>query len=134
MIAGLIPEAAGVMADDMRQALDERRDLIEARADAVLDAAVAEAAPWVSALGEEPSDLRRATTWRRSARVVAAYRDRYQISAATALGAPPEGDAKRADWLRAEGALNTIRRIAKSGKESMRDRSHPERSSVGRLL
>lgn len=40
LIAGLIPEAAGEMSDEMRQALTERRELIEARADAVLDEAV----------------------------------------------------------------------------------------------
>src|SRR5690625_3783433 len=39
LIAGLIPPAHGPMADDMRHALDERQELIEARADAVLDTA-----------------------------------------------------------------------------------------------
>ena len=114
MIAGLIPEATGAMADDMRQALDERRDLIEARADAVLDAAVAEAAPWISALGAQPSDLRRAEAWRRSARVVAAYRDRYQVTASTALGAPPDSTTQISDRARAEAALRTIQKFSRS--------------------
>ncbi|WP_338368173.1 hypothetical protein, partial [Enterococcus faecium] len=37
LIAGLIPEATGPMADEMRRGLDERRDLIEQRAEAALD-------------------------------------------------------------------------------------------------
>lgn len=48
LIAGLIPEAVGEMSDEMRQALTERRELIEARADAVLDEAVTGGAQWVS--------------------------------------------------------------------------------------
>jgi hypothetical protein len=40
LIAGLIPEATGPMSAEMRKALTERRDLIEQRAEAVLDQAV----------------------------------------------------------------------------------------------
>lgn len=40
LIAGLIPEATGTMTTETRQALTERRDLIEARADAQLVGAV----------------------------------------------------------------------------------------------
>jgi len=39
LIAGLIPSADGPMTDDMRQALDERRELIETRAEVLLDTA-----------------------------------------------------------------------------------------------
>ena len=42
LIAGLIPDAGGPMADEMRQALDERRALIEQRADTVLHGALAD--------------------------------------------------------------------------------------------
>lgn len=42
LIAGLIPEAAGTMSAELRQALTERRHLIETRADALLDAALTE--------------------------------------------------------------------------------------------
>lgn len=51
LIAGLISEATGTMDDDMRQALNDRRDLIAARADAVLDRAIDDAAPWTAELG-----------------------------------------------------------------------------------
>ncbi len=89
----------------MRAALDEREELIEARADAVLDAALAENAPWTNALGTPPTDRRRAATWRKSARVVAAYRDRYRITGDTPLGAPPESAAQKIDAARAKRAL-----------------------------
>lgn len=64
LIAGLIPEAVGKISDEMRQALTERRELIEARADAVLEEAVAGSAPWVSGLGYATVDPRTVTTWR----------------------------------------------------------------------
>jgi hypothetical protein len=51
LIVGLIPEAAGRMTSDMRQALADRRDLIEACADVLLDQALHE--------GEEVDDSAR---------------------------------------------------------------------------
>lgn len=87
LIAGLIPHADGPMATDMHEALDQRRSLIETRADAVLDISLNEAAPWTKALGTPPTDRRRYASWRRSARTVAAYRDRYQIAGESPLGA-----------------------------------------------
>src|SRR5699024_2805474 len=80
LIAGLIPPAHGPMADDMRHALDERQELIEARADAVLDTACDADEPWIKPLGQPPRDPHKAAAWRRSARTVAAYRDRYSIT------------------------------------------------------
>jgi hypothetical protein len=89
----------------MRAALDERESLIEARADAVLDGALAESAPWTKALGAPPTDRRRAPVWRKAARVVAAYRDRYRITDDTPLGAPPESAAQKIDAARARSAV-----------------------------
>src|SRR5690606_29757715 len=86
LIVGLISEATGPMVDDMRRALEERRELIEKRADSVLAAAIAESAPWLSDLGPEPLGSRHAVVWRRGARVVAAYRDRYGVASEAALG------------------------------------------------
>ena len=80
LIAGLIPQAHGVIHTEMRAALDERKALIEARADAALDAALAEDLPWTKALGSPRVDRRRAVTWRKAARVIAAYRDRYRLT------------------------------------------------------
>ena len=108
LIAGLIPEATGTMDDDMRQALNDRRDLIAARADAVLDRAIDDAAPWTVELGPQPANASKLATWRRSTRVVAAYRDRYQITTDTAVGAPAESSAQKIDAARPRAALEVL--------------------------
>ncbi|CEG94929.1 C-terminal helicase domain-containing protein [Propionibacterium freudenreichii] len=98
LIAGLLPYAEGPMADDMRQALDERHELIEARAEAVLAGALADKALWTAQLGPEPKDLNQGKAWRRAAVVVAAYRDRYQVTDdQTPLGPPPQNTRQKID-------------------------------------
>ena len=94
------------MAPEMRRALDERRGLIEARADALLDQALNDREGWVAALGTPPRDERTTMNWRRLARTVAAYRDRYGITAPTPLGAPAERAAQMTDASRARAALD----------------------------
>jgi hypothetical protein len=113
LIAGLIPEATGTMTGDMRQALTERRELIEARADTVLDRALDDGEAWAKALGPTPADTRAAATWRRHARTVAAYRDRHGVTdPTTPLGAQPQTDAQRLDAARAKAALDRARQTA----------------------
>jgi conjugative relaxase-like TrwC/TraI family protein len=111
LIVGLIPEAIGPMAVEMRQALDERSDLIESRANAVLDEALLGGARWVLALGVVPRG-REATGWRLQARTVAAYRDRYAIVGTRALGATPQTETQRRDTAHARAALDAAKRIA----------------------
>ena len=108
LIAGLIPSADGPMTDDMRQALDERRELIEARVDAVLDTARDAGEAWTRPLGDPPRDPRKATAWRRYARTVAAYRDRYGITGDSPLGPVPDDAAQKIDRARAEAALRQL--------------------------
>lgn len=95
------------MTDDMRQALDERRELIEVRADAVLDTAREAGKAWTRPLGEPPRDPRKAGVWRRSARTIAAYRDRYGITDDTAIGPPAEAEAQRIDRAMSGGSTYT---------------------------
>lgn len=118
LIAGLVPEATGSMSEDMAIALTERRTLMEERADAVLDRDVAGGARWVGSLGSLPTDPRRATAWRRSARIVAAYRDRYQVTSDAALGAPADRTGQKIDRARAEAAVRAL--------ENFNRRRHPE--------
>ncbi|EWT06650.1 conjugal transfer protein [Intrasporangium chromatireducens Q5-1] len=108
LIAGLVPSADGPMVGEMRQALDERRELIEARADAVLDTARDAGETWTRPLGAPPRDSRKATAWRRHARTVAAYRDRYGIIDDTPLGPTPGTTAQKIDHARAEVALHQL--------------------------
>ena len=116
LIAGLIPRAGGVHDAEMRAALDEREALIEARADAVLDGALTDRAPWTKALGTQPRDARQAAAWRRGARVLAAYRDRYRITDDAPLGASPASEAQKIDAARARVALGAVRNAVKKGE------------------
>ncbi|WP_346234295.1 MobF family relaxase [Parafrigoribacterium mesophilum] len=112
LIAGLIPEATGSMSDEMRQALAERQRLIEQRATALAQAAVEERAAWMVRLGQPSRDRRSQATWTHHVRTIVAYRDRYQVTAATnPLGAPADGVAQRLDRARAETALTCARQL-----------------------
>ncbi|TFD79277.1 MobF family relaxase [Cryobacterium fucosi] len=131
LIVGLIPEASGPMSDDMRWALDERRDLIEQRGDAVLDTALATGAPWIAELEEVPTGSRQVAAWRSSARVIAAYRDRYGITDSSVLGLPPESVAQKIDRARAEAAL---RSLAREGQQPDAPTPAPTRDPRGLTL
>jgi len=113
LIVGLIPVASGAMDADMRRALEERRDLMEARASSLVAAAVAVDAPWLRALGEEPREPSVSVAWRRQARIVAAYRDRYRVADDDPMiGSPAIGAAQRIDEARASAAIQQARRIS----------------------
>lgn len=121
LIAGLVPEATGTMSPETRQALTERRDLIEARADTQLIGALQDGETWTVALGPEPKDDKAAAIWRRHARTVAAYRDRYNITGPAPLGAPAESAAQKIDAARARTALDRARDLARGpGEEPQR--------------
>lgn len=117
LIAGLIPHAQGEMSDDMRHALDERRELIEQRADAVLDTALDQGAAWTTPLGAPPRTAAQRRAWRQQARTVAAYRDRHGIADDTPLGALPASTAQKIDAARAKAALDHASRIINSADE-----------------
>ncbi len=112
MIAGLIPPATGTFDAETRQALVERQQLIEQRATALAQTAVAENAAWVHAIGAPPTDPRRQAAWLRQVRVVAAYRDRYQLAGDDPLGPAPTSLNQRTDQAHAEAAIHTAARIA----------------------
>ncbi len=105
LIAGLIPSADGPMAGDMRHALDERRELIEQRADAVLDTALDQGDAWITTLGTPPRVAAQRRAWRQQAVTVAAYRDRYGMTNDTPLGVPPASTAQKIDAARAKTGL-----------------------------
>ncbi|MHB1289097.1 MAG: MobF family relaxase, partial [Georgenia sp.] len=116
LIVGLIPHAGGQMADDMRRALDERRELIEGRADAVLRGYLTDEEPWTADLGAAPRGDKQKAAWWRAARTVAAYRDRYGITDdRTPLGPTPESTSQKIDAIRARAALNRAQAIAHEG-------------------
>lgn len=133
LIAGLIPEATGIVPSEIRQALTERRDLIETRADTLLDAALSEKHEWITKLGFPPKQARAARAWRYDARTVAAYRDRYGITGPAPLGAPAETEAQKIDAARARGALVRMEEAARRSADVTQRRSS-EWVSSGRSL
>ncbi|RLP69088.1 conjugal transfer protein [Mycetocola manganoxydans] len=114
LLVGLIPPALGPMEPDMRRALDERSEMMEARASVVLDAALLTRAPWALTLGPTPRGSA-AAAWRRSACTVAAYRDRYGVVSARALGPSPRTMAQERDAARARAALRAAQQLAEQG-------------------
>lgn len=106
LIVGLIPDASGPMSDEMRHALNERRDLIKQRADAILRGALTDKKPWTTKLGQEPKDKKQRQAWWRAARTITAYRDRYQITDnRNPLGPTPESTSQKIDAARARAAV-----------------------------
>lgn len=110
LIVGLVPEALGEMQPEMRQALAERRRLLEERAAAALDEALSAGETWTRSLGTSPRRTA-AVAWWRHARTIAAYRDRYGIVGATALGPAPISTAQRLDASRARIAVDAVQRL-----------------------
>lgn len=112
LIAGLIPEVLGPVSDEMRLALDERRDLIDSRARSLAEDAVQNSAPWMRRLGQPPANPREREAWLRQVSVVAAYRDRYRIESRAALGSGAANNAQHNDEELAEAALRRAAEIA----------------------
>lgn len=103
LIAGLFPRATGRMRADDQQALTEREALIEDRARAVVERARTEQEPWIAGL-PEPVDAAQ----ERALTVVAAYRDRWRITAETPLGPEPDDDTQLLDYQRARIHLHLL--------------------------
>lgn len=116
-VAGLITPALGTMDEDMRTALRERAALIEQRADALVAESVGSSAAWVAGLGREPADPQLAALWRWEARTVAAYRDTYGITEASALGLVGDHARQRADTARARAAILRAQQLAARAAE-----------------
>ena len=86
LIAGLIPTPLGEMSTEHRHAIDERAELIEARARSLVAAAVDEGAAWCRRLGTPPTEPRAKELWTHTAMTVAAYRDRHKVDGDLPLG------------------------------------------------
>ncbi len=104
LIAGLVPVADGRMSSKMRRALTERQDLLESRATALAEAAVSGREAWLRRLGEPPADSRQRDGWMQEVRVVAAYRDLWQIDSDSPVGPAGDTDRQRIDEARARKA------------------------------
>jgi conjugative relaxase-like TrwC/TraI family protein len=133
LIAGLVPFAAGEMDAEMRRALDERAHLMEQRALALVETALASGASWIASLGRIPSDARLATEWRSHARIVAAYRDRYGIFEDDALGACANSPNRRMDAGAAAVARDRAMRLSRADAPAHPRQSHTRARTVHSL-
>lgn len=104
LIAGLFPEPLGHMSAEDRQAIDQRKELIESRARALAEDAVTSGEAWARRLGRD-----RGGAWMGAAVTVAAYRDRYKITSDLPVGGGAKNDAQRADRQRALSSLRAAR-------------------------
>lgn len=103
MIAGLVPRATGITDPAMRQALDEREQLMEQRIDALVENLLKQPEPWLTGLDETaPAEGEAA------ARAIIAYRDRWGVTSSSPLGAVPGDDAQRIDYERAQAQLSAM--------------------------
>ena len=106
LVAGLIPDATRGLTDPQTlRALRERYQLIEQRADALLDSDIAANASWLRAIPRHPIDSQ---GWRSTARLVAAFRDRWGITGTQPLGPPPDGTAPHAHHADQRRAINAL--------------------------
>ncbi len=110
LIAGLIPEPLGEMSQEDRQAINERRDLIESRARALAENAVTNHAAWTRRIKSRLGDAGDAgdAAWLEAAITVAAYRDRYQITSDLPVGGGVKNEVQRAERQRALSALRAM--------------------------
>lgn len=112
LIAGLIPEPLGPMPDEDRQAIDERKHRIEARAKTLAQEAAQSGASWIRGPAwahDEPSIL---AEWEGELAVVAAYRDRYQITSNLPVGAGALTQVQRVERRRATQAARRAADLA----------------------
>ncbi len=116
LIAGLIPEPLGAMSQADRQAIDERKALIESRARMLAEEAIANGEAWARRLGDQPPDSQSRERWVLAASTVAAYRDRYNLNGDLPVGGRAVTDAQLADRQRALRAVETATAATERGR------------------
>ncbi|MGO8874054.1 MAG: conjugal transfer protein, partial [Acidimicrobiales bacterium] len=86
LIAGLIPRIQRVSDPELAHALIERDQAMEGRARSLADQAVESGESWIQRLGTPPASPARRERWIREVSTIAAYRDRWHITAHSAVG------------------------------------------------
>jgi hypothetical protein len=127
LIAGLIPEPLGPMSDENRQAIDERKQLIETRALALAEEAIEKRPVWIRRLGAPPMDPQDREAWLGEVSAVAAYRDHYGVVSDLPVGGQPSGAAQEDERRR---ALQSVRAAASMRDPAGRVRQALESSAI----
>jgi len=104
LVVGLFPRPKGVTDPDMAKALDERTEALEARARMLATEALENHAPWTQAFGMCPVGPM-AELWLDAVATVAAYRERWDVTSRTPLGAEPKSIEGIGHKKRARAAL-----------------------------
>lgn len=104
------------MSQEERQAIDERKALIESRARLLAEEAIANGEAWARRLGDQPADSRSRERWVLAASTVAAYRDRYKLTGDLPVGGRAVTDAQLADRQRALRAARTAKAATERGR------------------
>ncbi|MBM9458767.1 AAA family ATPase [Nocardioides sp. zg-536] len=120
LVAGLIPEPLGQMSAEDRRAIDERKELIESRARALVEDAVASGEAWTRRPRRDHGEA-----WVDAPTTVAAYRDRYKVMSDLLVGGAAKTEAQRADRQRALSAI----RIAGAAGATERAVASPSRKA-----
>ncbi|MFE5291413.1 MobF family relaxase [Isoptericola sp. NPDC056618] len=114
LVAGLIPAASGPLPADVALALAERRDLIETRARTLAEAAARDRVSWVRRVGDRPAGAGDGEQWLVELTVIAAYRDRYDVTGQAPLGASTRTVIQERDRRRAAEALHRAEALTQS--------------------
>jgi len=109
LIAGLIPEPLGPMSAEDRQAIDQRKELIQSCARALAEDAITSGKPWTRRLVPRAIGAGSDDVLTDAVATVAAYRDRYKITSDLPVGGGAKNDAQRADRQRALSSLRAAR-------------------------
>jgi conjugative relaxase-like TrwC/TraI family protein len=112
LVAGLIPEAAGVTDPDLRRALTERADAITRRANLLAEQAVAADAAWTAPLGPPPTNRTRHAVWLREVATIAAYRERWGITGRDPVPLDRSSVEKTGHEKRAQAAAERAARLS----------------------
>jgi hypothetical protein len=86
MVAGLVPRAGQIDDKDIERAVRQREDAIARRARDLAEAAVRTGAPWAQPFGPPPIRAVVAQAWWDRLSIIAAYRDRWGVTAGGTLG------------------------------------------------
>jgi conjugative relaxase-like TrwC/TraI family protein len=117
-IVGLFPAARQVTDQDVDQALQERRTLIETDARTLVLEALQSRDSWILRFGRPPEDPVRREGWLRGLDTIAAYRDRWQVRGSAILGAEPRTREQMAQWLAGQRALTAAQDAARTVNSS----------------
>jgi conjugative relaxase-like TrwC/TraI family protein len=133
LIAGLIPRVRGVTDPDMARALTERDNAMELRARALANQAIEAGHSWVKRLGPAPDDPGHGARWRREVSIIAAYRDRWQISDPAPIGTATKigSTEQMSQFRRALAAAERARVISQLAGTKQADVNHDVSIDVG---